>query len=591
MPLNNTIRTKEIHNQMRLRRLDHKLEIAKAQIRKTQNLRLWTGAFTIAGIVFSAMRPELRLGLPIVIVFLMIFPLLVRFSRQWTQYQRALLSWRDFETRQQARRQGSYRVSESESELAQADLRGLSQDLDLHGHKSLLSQINETFSVGGLRRLFDLMIQDPVRENIQTRQSLLKELSVSRWFFLRFRISNPTRENAKFSSSELLKALESFPAPSLKLTGLFLLVVLTWTAATVFVLTHPLIWGAFLGAHLIYLLTAGPLLSRGEGVLHHFSDLAPSFAALESSRVPKRLAILCKTIREERPARRIQRFNWTLAALSIESHPLVYLVVNFFLPWSAVFSFILIHQVAGVRRNLKTCFDELEEIEVVTSLVILTTDQTSVFPTIAEKVELKGTNFFHPLIDASKRVTNDFGFSPSEKMILLTGSNMSGKSTFLRTIGLNQVLANMGAPVFAESFTTFPFRIRSCIRVSDSIEQGFSYFYAEVQRLKSVLGDATKEPPVLYLIDEIFRGTNNRERLIGSQSVIKHLVATPSIGFITTHDLELTQIATGDRRVHNYHFRDEARENQMYFSYHLQDGPSPTTNALKIMKQAGLPIE
>ena len=176
-------------------------------------------------------------------------------------------------------------------------------------------------------------------------------------------------------------------------------------------------------------------------------------------------------------------------------------------------------------------------------------------------------------------------------MILMTGSNMSGKSTFLRTIGINQVLANMGAPVFASSFTTFPFRLRSCIRVSDSIEQGFSYFYAEVQRLKSVLSDADREPPVLYLIDEIFRGTNNRERLVGSQSVIKHLIGTPAIGFVTTHDLELTQIADANPQAHNYHFKDEARDNQMFFSYQLQDGPSPTTNALKIMKQAGLPIQ
>lgn len=592
-------RPNKINSQQRIRRLDHKLETAHAQIRKVQTLRLWTGAVTIAGFVFSAIWPQLHLSIPTLVFFLAVFPLLVRISRNWSRFHRHLRTWRDFEARQENRRNGSWKAH-LVPDLSSLDTYGVAADLDLFGSKSLFTQIDETFSAGGAVRLASMMLADPSLETIAARQALLKDLSASRWFFLRFRLSNPSLEEARFSSNELLNSIGSFPVPSLRLKLMLAGVLAAWFISVGLIVFYPAVWALFIAANVLFLLSLGTLMSKGEGVLHYFSDLAPSFDVLESKRAPLAVARICTSIRADQPARRIRRFDYPLAALTVESHPLVYLLVNFFLPWSAFFSFILVNQVAGVRRNLEKFFAELEEVEALASLAVLTTDQTSVFPSVGSSRVLSGHEFFHPLIDKTKRVANDFGFAggtsssgvdDSEKMILLTGSNMSGKSTFLRTLGINQVLANMGAPVFASMFATFPYRVRSCIRVSDSIEQGFSYFYAEVQRLKLVLAAADKAPPVLYLIDEIFRGTNNRERLIGSQSVIKHLLTTPAIGFITTHDLELTQIADGRKQVHNYHFRDEARDNQMHFSYSIHDGPSPTTNALKIMKQAGLPIE
>jgi DNA mismatch repair ATPase MutS len=176
---------------------------------------------------------------------------------------------------------------------------------------------------------------------------------------------------------------------------------------------------------------------------------------------------------------------------------------------------------------------------------------------------------------------------------LLTGSNMSGKSTFLRTVGVNQLLANMGAPVFAEEFVTRPLRIETCIEVSDSLRDGFSYFYAEVRKLKSILKAADQGEPVLFLVDEIFRGTNNRERQIGSRAVIKSLARPPgAMGFISTHDLELTSLETSSPTLMNLHFREDIDDRgKMVFSYHLRHGPCPTTNALKIMQAEGIELE
>jgi DNA mismatch repair ATPase MutS len=147
----------------------------------------------------------------------------------------------------------------------------------------------------------------------------------------------------------------------------------------------------------------------------------------------------------------------------------------------------------------------------------------------------------------------------------------------------------MGAPVFARRFATRPLAIESCIEVSDSLRDGFSYFYAEVRRLKALL-DATRARPSLFLIDEIFRGTNNRERQIGSRAVIETLAqAQGSEGFVSTHDLELTSLE--GEHVVNLHFREEISPvGEMTFTYRLQKGASPTTNALRIMQLEGLPV-
>jgi DNA mismatch repair ATPase MutS len=170
---------------------------------------------------------------------------------------------------------------------------------------------------------------------------------------------------------------------------------------------------------------------------------------------------------------------------------------------------------------------------------------------------------------------------------------MAGKSSFLRTIGVNLVLAYAGGPVIAQSFHTSWLRLFATIRVADSLTDGFSFFYAEVRRLSQLLTALQDEGerPLLFLIDEIFRGTNNRERLIGSRAYIQALTKSNGLGAIATHDLELVQLAEETPTLVNVHFRDDVVDGRMIFDYKLHPGPCPTTNALKIMELAGLPIQ
>ena len=202
----------------------------------------------------------------------------------------------------------------------------------------------------------------------------------------------------------------------------------------------------------------------------------------------------------------------------------------------------------------------------------------------------------HPLLPdvgaTVPKVRNDFAFDHLGKLVIITGSNMAGKSTFLKALGVNLALTFAGGAVDATALHTIPLRIFTCIKVSDSVTNGISYFYAEVQRLKALL-DALQAPhalPLFFAIDEIFRGTNNRERLQGSQAYARALTNQNGIGFISTHDLELVKLAADNPLIANVHFRDDVDGERMIFDYRLHAGPSPTTNALKIMQAAGLPI-
>jgi DNA mismatch repair ATPase MutS len=187
---------------------------------------------------------------------------------------------------------------------------------------------------------------------------------------------------------------------------------------------------------------------------------------------------------------------------------------------------------------------------------------------------------------------NDFTLPDLGGIALVTGSNMSGKSTFLRTIGAALVLAFAGSPVPAQRMRTLPFRLFTSMNVADSINDGISFFYAEVRRLKALLDalEADHAYPLLFLIDEIFRGTNNRERQIGSWAYTRALVGRNGAGFLSTHDLELANLASENPSIKNYHFKETIQDGKMVFDFKIHPGASPTTNALRIMALAGLPL-
>ena len=180
-----------------------------------------------------------------------------------------------------------------------------------------------------------------------------------------------------------------------------------------------------------------------------------------------------------------------------------------FTPWQLIASYGFLRKTQQLQAVFRPCLEELTELEVLSSLVFLYVYQTQTFPDFAlggQNSKLSFEGLYHPLLNRDRAVANSFAFHGNECLGLITGSNMAGKSTFLRTVGLNQVLALMGAPVFGRSMRTEFYRVETCIQVADSLRDGFSYFFAEVQRLSQLITQAQEGTPVLYLIDEIFRG-------------------------------------------------------------------------------------
>jgi hypothetical protein len=249
-------------------------------------------------------------------------------------------------------------------------------------------------------------------------------------------------------------------------------------------------------------------------------------------------------------------------------------------------------------------FDALGQLEALQSLAALYDDypQWAVptwVPADAQAV-VRGKQVAHPLLKDEVRVANDVTIGPRGSLLLVTGSNMSGKSTMLRSMGLNVVLAGAGAPVCAEAFSLPSIELATSIRVRDSVKEGVSFYMAELHRLRDVVQHAKRLAPtgdrvVLYLLDEILQGTNSRERSVAVVRVLRHLLDSGAIGAISTHDLELAEDTALTSVSHVVHFRetidtDPSGAETMRFDYRMREGVTPTTNALRLLELVGLGI-
>jgi hypothetical protein len=203
----------------------------------------------------------------------------------------------------------------------------------------------------------------------------------------------------------------------------------------------------------------------------------------------------------------------------------------------------------------------------------------------------EGTELGHPLLPAAGMVRNDVHLGAGTQLLVVSGSNMSGKSTLLRTVGINGVLALAGAPVRARSLRLSPLAIGATLRIQDSLLEGRSRFYAEITRIRELADRAAGQVPLLFLLDELFHGTNSHDRLAGASGVLRSLLDRGAIGLITTHDLALTAIADAlSPRATNVHFQDWFDGREMRFDYRMKPGPVTQSNALALMRAVGLDV-
>lgn len=485
-------------------------------------------------------------------------------------------------------------------------------DLDLFGAHSLMHLLDTTVSDHGRERLQNWLLEQPDPPiDWHARQSLVKELTPRSLFRDGLALDAKLTGDQEINGKRLAAVTEHpINLPHLDtilvVQGLLALTTISLALATMF--GHlPGYWMFSFAAYVvIYFMTdqGEELLEHAVGLHYETERLATVLGYIERHATRRNTALASTWVRligAASPMLQLARAARTMHAISIKAHPLVHLAVNALCPWDLWFLRRLIHIQQDIRQALPqwlNCLAEVEAASALATFAYLHPDYAWPIP-LTMSAEQNGTpptvqaeRLAHPLLSTKTRVANDVRLAGRGSIYLITGSNMSGKSTFLRTIGINLCLAQAGGPVCAHSFEWTWSRLACCIRVDDSLDAGLSFFYAEVKRLKTIL-DTTQEstaPPVLFLIDEIFKGTNNRERLIGSRAYITELSKGNGYGLVSTHDLELADLEHAVPGLTNAHFQETVLAGALTFDYQLRPGPCPTTNALRIMELEGLPI-
>ena len=248
---------------------------------------------------------------------------------------------------------------------------------------------------------------------------------------------------------------------------------------------------------------------------------------------------------------------------------------------------------AGSGRKIAHWLSAIGEFEALCALACYAAENPAdPFPELVTgPIRFEADAVGHPLLQSDACVRNDVSLGAVTRVLIVSGSNMSGKSTLLRTVGVNAILALAGAPVRASRLTITPLAVGATLRIQDSLQAGRSRFYAEITRVRQIVVRARGPLPLLFLFDELFNGTNSHDRCVGAEAVVRGLINLGATGLVTTHDLTLAQIAdTLAPQVENVHFEDRLEDGKMLFDYRMRPGVVTHSNALALMRAIGLEV-
>lgn len=477
-----------------------------------------------------------------------------------------------------------------------------SADLDIVGKKSLFQLLNVTHTWHG-RQAFaqDLLNPSYDIQELERRQEGIRELSKEIEFSTK--IQYPLSKIG--SNASILKLLEELkdnrqliPSKGLRvflrmlprITMIIFLsaLLLKWKwlygTACLLLFLQAICWilGILQTNKYLSPITNLPYrLASYSNVLHQLQ--AKTFSSQKLVEIQSKLAH-----GDSSAAQAIKSLGKITDRINVRSQGLVWLLLNILFLWDYQCALSLMAWKERYAQVSESWFLALGEFESLLSLSTLASSCSQVtFPQFTDdKHQFQGKALGHPLIANDTRVSNDFALE--DQIAIISGSNMSGKTTFLRTVGINLILAKAGGLVCAESLTCSPFHPITSMRIADDLKEGISTFYGELKRIKAIIEMAKEEPGTLFLIDEIFRGTNSVDRLYGAKTVISELNRLGVCGFITTHDMELCQLSKEQKRIVNYSFSEDYQDNRIIFDYQIKKGPSTTTNAKALMKMVGI---
>lgn len=292
-------------------------------------------------------------------------------------------------------------------------------------------------------------------------------------------------------------------------------------------------------------------------------------------------------------SRELSRLQTLLGYAEVRSSGMVGAFANIFLLWDVFCAAALMRWRERAGPRVRGWIGAMAELDALAGLATFAYEHPAfAFPEVGTgPLHFVAEGLGHPLLPGARRVENDVALAEGGTALMITGSNMSGKSTMLRAIGVNAVLAFAGAPVCARRLSLAECRVRTSMRITDSLEEGVSHFYAELGRLKEIVDAADAGERVLFLLDEVLHGTNSRERNIGAKAVVSHLLAKGAFGAVSSHDLGLSDLeGESGGRVKNVHFQELVEGSRMTFDYKLKPGVVTSSNALRLMKRIGIAV-
>ncbi len=477
-----------------------------------------------------------------------------------------------------------------------------SADLNIFGQASLFQYVNSTTSLVGEARLAQMLIAPASLTEIEQRQQALQELSPRLDWRQHFQATGMLDNSNKTGDLEkLLTWAEEELSYINRHTSLLLLMplfTLLLAALGYFNIIPPYIWAFTLALQIVIVALTGKTAQhtfvKTGNTVHELRRYAALLACIEPESFT---APLLNSLRKKLtrggadPSQQIKQL-FTIVERSDMRYSSLHPLINIGLLWDLQTLIKLQKWRSTSGRSLRTWVEVIAEFEALSSLAGLVHDHPGwAMPEISvDPPALKAVALGHPLLKDEIRVCNDVELPAPGTVLLITGSNMSGKSTLLRTVGINLVLACAGAPVCAERFKCSLMDVYSSIHINDNLEKNISNFYAELLRIKLLVEAARTGKPMLFLIDEIFKGTNSKDRILGAQAVIKSLHELGAVGLVSTHDLELSRLEKDISLIKNYHFTDRISGNEITFDYRLKTGVSKSTNALALMKIIGLEV-
>lgn len=500
---------------------------------------------------------------------------------------------------------GEFKSTEDDGSEYINDSHPFSSDIDIFGKSSLFQLINDTLTKGGREKLVKSLSLEklPSKEEIHNKQKGIEELGKKIEWRQELLVRGKSKLKSKKREVNELESLLKWSNSSSKKSGskkviAYIFIALTFTsivsAILKFITPSYVLLFLMLNFVVIKFLTKDYkediiLINDIKGTVKSYSEILKMIEDEEfDSEYLKGIKKKLNNSEGISCSEEMKKLSNLLDWVGDSSSNAYYLILNILI-FSDVFIMENLEEWKMKNsKELENWIDVMSEIDSLVSISNLYFDfENWNFPSILDKKEIRGKKIGHPLI-GERAVRNDYSLSDGKRVTLITGSNMSGKSTFLRTIGLNLLLAYIGAPVYSEEFTCGIFNIYTCMRTKDNLEESISSFYAEILRIKILIEATKRGEDVFFLLDEIFKGTNSVDRHTGATELINQLIDGGAMGLVSTHDLELCDLEEHDSRIENYNFREYYENNKIKFDYKLRKGKSETQNAIHLMKLAGI---